>query len=209
MSRLDQAAAAWTVLSTAYGRLPQAGFVDTLRSPEELTHWPYQDRTSRAGIVLLTRSAESLDEVVTDHRRLFIGPRPLPAPPWESVHRGREGLVFGTQTLAVRAFYRRFGLQSPELNRAPDDHVALEASFLATLCVRALDALEDGADAAAAGLVAGLGEFVDEHLSRWLPAFLAKVDAHARTDYHRGLARLTEGALSHARQLATSTASRP
>ena len=46
------------------------------------------------------------------------------------MHRSREGLVFDVQTLQVRDFYRRFGLQSPLLNKEPDDHVALVVESL-------------------------------------------------------------------------------
>lgn len=208
--RLDAVAAAWTVLSTVYGRLPEAGFVDALRSPEQLAAWPYDDRASAAGVELLVRSGrraaqgdreEQLDALVEDHRRLFIGPRPLLAAPWESVHRSREGLVFDVQTIQVRQAYRRFGLQSPLLNKEPDDHIALEASFVATLALRALDALEQGRPDDAAELAAAIGEFTREHLEQWVPDLLERVEDHARSDYHRGMARLTAGALDQLGQL--------
>lgn len=201
---LDSVAAAWTVLSTAYGVLPEAGFVDALRSADQLADWPYADRESRAGVRLLVRSgeraaageaAEQLDAVVADQRRLFVGPRPLLAAPWESVYRSREGLVFDVQTIEVRQAYRRFGLQTPALNKEPDDHIALEASFVSTLAVRALDAQAAGDREQAAELVAAIGDFTRDHLAEWLPDFLERVEQHARTDYHRGMARLTTGAL--------------
>ena len=57
-AQLDAVAAAWTVLSTAYGRLPETGFVDAMRSPTELAQWPYDDRESAGGVTLLLRSGE-------------------------------------------------------------------------------------------------------------------------------------------------------
>lgn len=225
-AELDAAAAAWTVFSTAYGRLPEAGFVDALRSAEQLAQWPYADRESAAGIDLLVRSGrraaggepeEQLGALVDDHRRLFIGPRPLLAAPWESVYRSREGLVFDVQTIQVRQAYRRFGLESPYLNKEPDDHIALESSFVATLAVRALDAFDaldvhdthdtldahgtlDGGAADGDGpgveeLVGAMSAFARDHLGAWLPDFLERIEEHAATDYHRGMARLTSGAL--------------
>lgn len=201
---LDGVAAAWTVLSTAYGVLPEPGFVDALRSADQLAAWPYADRESRAGVRLLVGSGEraaagetdeQLAAVVADHRRLFVGPRPLLAAPWESVYRSREGLVFDVQTLQVRQAYRRFGLQTPYLNKEPDDHIALEASFVSALAVRALDALAVGDQQQAAELVAAIGDFARDHLAAWVPDFLDRVEQHARTDYHRGMARLTAGVL--------------
>lgn len=203
---LDAAAAAWTVFSTAYGRLPEPGFVDALRSAEQLAGWPYDDRESRSGIRLLVGSGdragrgeadEQLPALVLDHRRLFVGPRPLLAAPWESVHRSREGLVFDVHTLEVRQVYRRFGLQTPALNKEPDDHVALEATFVSALAVRALDALAAGDTGGAGELVTAIGDFTREHLQQWVPDFLERVEEHASTDYHRGMSRLTAGALDH------------
>lgn len=199
---LDDVAAAWTVLSTAFGREPEQAFVDALRSPEQLAAWPYEDPATSGGVRLLVRSGrgrdgrpESLEALRQDHRRLFVGPRPLLAAPWESVHRSREGLVFDVQTLQVREFYRRFGLQSPLLNKEPDDHVALEASFVATLALRALDALEAGDSDGAEELVSGIRTFTDQHLQQWVPDLLDRVEEHADTHYHLGLAGLTRGAL--------------
>lgn len=204
----EAVASAWTVLSTAYGRLPEPAFVEALRSAGQLASWPYDDPVSSEGKELLVRSGrraaagepeEQLEALVTDHRRLFVGPRPLLAAPWESVHRSREGLVFEAETIQVRQAYRRFGLQAPELNKEPDDHIALEASFVATLAVRALDAGAAGDDATADELDAAIGDFVRDHLGVWLPTFLDRVQEHARTDYHRGMGCLTAGALAHLR----------
>lgn len=201
---LDAAAAAWTVLSTAFGKLPEDDFVTALRDPDRMADWVYDDRASRHGVDLLIRSgrsvpgdspAESLDEIVSDHRRLFVGPRPLLAAPWESVHRSREGLVFERQTLEVRAAYREFGLQSPLLNKEPDDHIALEASFVSALALGAMAAVEGDDDHGAQRHLDGLRRFHQDHLSQWVPALLQRVEDHARTDYHLGMAALCEGAL--------------
>lgn len=201
---LDAVAAAWTVLSTGYGREPEPAFVAALRDPDQLASWPYDDPDSAAGVRLLVRSGtgrgsggsgETLEELRRDHRRLFIGPRPLLAAPWESVHRSREGLVFDVHTLQVRGVYRRFGLESPLLNREPDDHIALEASFVATLAVRALDAVDAGDGEGVGELVHAIRNFSAQHLQEWVPDLLARIEEHADTDYHLGLAGLTRGAL--------------
>lgn len=213
--QLDALAAAWTVLSTAFGREPEPAFVAAMRDPDQLGTWPYDDPETAAGVRLLVRSGqaagrgvedEGLDALRRDHRRLFVGPRPLLAAPWESVHRSREGLVFDVQTLQVRAFYRRFGLETPFLNKEPDDHLALEASFVATLALRALDALEESRPADAEELTGAIVDFAEQHLQQWVPDLLVRVEEHARTDYHLGLAGLTSGALRQLHDLSTSRA---
>ncbi len=197
--RLDAAAAAWTVLSAAFGRPPSEEFCTALRDPAQLERWPYDDAVSARGVRLLVRSAvagESLPQLQADHRRLLSGPERLPAAPWESVHRSRDGLVFERETMQVRAFYGRFDVQAPRLNVEPDDHVSLECAFLAHLCARALDAVDRGEDPRR--FTEGYQQFVDEHASRWMPQFFEEVGAHAATEFYRGLTALGAGTVRHA-----------
>lgn len=202
---LDAAASAWTVLSAAFGRPPAEEFCDSLRSPEQLAGWPYDDALSTGGVRLLVRSAEAgetLPQLVADHRRLLLGPERLPVSPWESVHRSQEGLVFEPETMAVRAFYRRFDVRAPRLNVEPDDHVSLECSFLAHLCVTALEVLDRGGDPSR--FIEGYQQFVGQHASRWMPQYFEGVGEHAGTDFYRGLAALGAGAVRHATEAALS-----
>ena len=48
-------------------------------------------------------------EMHDDHRRLFLGPERVLACPYESVYLNEEHLTFGSQTLAVREWYSRYG----------------------------------------------------------------------------------------------------
>lgn len=193
---LDGLAAAWTVLSVGFGTAPDDEFTSRMRNAEDLADWPLRDADSRRGVELLSQSlaaGESHADIVAEHHRLLRGPERLPVPPWESVHLSNEHLVFEAETMQVRGFYRRFGLQAENLNKEPDDHISLECAFLAELCVRALDVLEQGADPA--HFVDGHRRFVAEHASRWFPAFFGGIGEHARTDYHRGLAAFGLGAI--------------
>lgn len=199
LAALDAAAGAWTVLSAAYGRPPDASFLAAIRSPEHLSAWPYRDPDSMAGQSLLLASGtkgETLEQIRAEHQRLLLGPERLPVPPWESVHRSVEGLVFERETLQVRAAYRRFGLRAERMGTEPDDHVAIECAFLAHLCVAALDAVDAGRDAS--HYIDGYREFVREHAARWLPIFFAGMAEHADTRFGRGLALLGHGAVAAA-----------
>jgi TorA maturation chaperone TorD len=55
---------------------------------------------------------ELLREIQADYTRLFIGPGKVLAPPYESVHFSSDRLMFQMETLQVRRWYARFGLQS-------------------------------------------------------------------------------------------------
>lgn len=131
------------------------------------------------------------DELREDYLRLFVGPGHLEAPPWESVYRSKEHLLFGEETMAVREFYRSFGLESKNKNREPEDHIGLEMEFMAYLNCEA--AAKAAADEGFAEFLQGQRRFLKEHLQQWVPALCADIQKAAQTAFFRGLALFTRG----------------
>jgi TorA maturation chaperone TorD len=127
-----------------------------------------------------------------DYTRLFIGPGEIKAPPWESVYRSRERLLFGEETLAVRKFYQSFGVSIKNLYREPDDHLSLELEFMSWLCGKALEELPGGEWKR---YLEGQEKFLREHLLEWVPAFTKDMENNAETAFFRGLASFTRGFL--------------
>ena len=126
------------------------------------------------------------EELRVEYTRLFIGPAGPPCPPYESVYRDGEddaefGPVEGPSTVAVRRWYREFGVQpAPDHSDLPD-HIATELEFAAAL------ADEGRADR--------LDQFLDEHLRVWTDEFLAVVEAETHTAFYAALARTTREVL--------------
>ena len=194
----DAWAATWTVLGRVFAAAPDQESLDRVREPEMLTEWPLAggERTTE-GLDLLaesSRAGEDAKAVYDDFFGLVIGPGKMLATPWESVYRSTEGLVFEAQTLQVREFYRRFGLQAPRLNREPDDHISLELEFCATLLTRAMDAAESGNNDEADEFVAAHRDFCREHLLAWAPEFFRRVEQGATTAFYRGIGVLGQDA---------------
>jgi TorA maturation chaperone TorD len=157
----------------------------------------------RQGLELLSRwsaenqgglSEEEFKNLKSDQLRLLIGIDCVLAPVWESVYFNENRLVFQQQTLQVREWYARFGLQIERINREPDDHIGLEMSFIAHLATQALSVSENDPQAFDR-FVEAQREFLAEHLLRWGPAWAKLVKRHAETDFYRGVAHLTHGAL--------------
>lgn len=140
-------------------------------------------------------------DLQADYMRLFVGTTQVLAAPWESVHFSRERLVFQQQTLAVRGWYRRFGLEVEKLNQEPDDHIGLQLSFLAHLASQAMSALEAGQEEQLDTLLTAQHDFLTEHLFKWENTWYALVLEHAQTDFFRGVARLVHGALAYTASL--------
>lgn len=200
---LDRFAAAFAALSRLTLAAPSEGVLESVRDESVLPAWPFDDADSARGVSLLAESRiarEHADAVRSDYNRLFFGPDRMIAPPYESVHRSDERLVFERETLQVRAAYAEFGLAAPRLNREPDDHLGLELDFLATLCVRAMDALDAGDEATLGHVLDGVARFLAEHLLVWGPTVLSQAAAGARTYFYQGVAAMGLGCLAQAEQ---------
>lgn len=138
-----------------------------------------------------TLDEETYNEIALDYTHLFVGPGRVLAPPWESVYFNENRLTFQQETLDVRNWYRRYGLESEKLRSEPDDHVGLELSFLAYLASQALAALRSGSPEEADELLAAQRQFLQAHPMRWVSQWAQEVSDHARTDFWRGIALLT------------------
>ena len=154
---------------------------------ELLQNWA---RENEAGI-----SDKSFDDLRVDYTRLFVGIKKVLAPLWESVYFNQDRMVFQEQTLQVRAWYRRFGLEPEKLYQEPDDHIGLELLFLVHLAKLGLQALEENDQAGSEKYLQAQRDFLSEHLLRWGPAWAKLVRQHASTDFYRGLAHLVHGTL--------------
>jgi putative dimethyl sulfoxide reductase chaperone len=199
LERLDAYAAATAFVSRLLLDSPDGPLLAQLSSPRVLMEWPLQGEQHPAGLAALAISlgerGESIQDVHADHRRLFFGPEVMLACPYESVYLNEEHLTFGSQTLAVRDWYRRYGMQAPAEGREPDDHIGLELAFVSHLCLRALDAGERGDDDSLAEQGRALGRFLSEHLLLWADDCLDHVLANARTQFYQGVGLLTRSTL--------------
>ena len=137
---------------------------------------------------------QGLPSLELDYAQLFVGPGEVHAPPWESVYRTEDRLVFGQTTLDVRAFYQKNGLSIPNMNQEPDDHFGLELAFMSVLAERTADAYEGktpGADVN--NFIQEQKCFLQEHLGQWAEEFIGRVKRFAKTSFYRDLATTTEG----------------
>lgn len=197
------------VRASVYGLLaglflspPDEALLATLRSPDFVAEWPLGRGTPHveAGLSRLTTALSTVtaEAVRAEFWHLFGTLGPAAAPPWESVYLDREHVVFGSDTLRVRALYARFGLVFPEASRQPDDHIGLELEFLARLSAATVERMVVGDEEGVQVLLAGQRECLEEHLLRWAEAFVTKVEAASATGFYSGVARLTLGVLRSA-----------
>jgi putative dimethyl sulfoxide reductase chaperone len=139
---------------------------------------------------------EAFVSLTADYTRLFIGLGEGFAAPWESVYFSEDRLTFQEKTLEVRNWYRRFGLEAEKIHQEPDDHIGLELLFLSHLAALGLEALDAQEDDRFKELWEAQREFTRQHLGAWALPWCDLVEGNARTDFYKGLATLTRGALS-------------
>jgi len=114
-------------------------------------------------------AATNWQDIEFAFNKLFVGPQAVLAPPFASVYLENEPHVMGETTLMVRRLYQTVGLVSPWQGKLPDDHISLELD--ACLQMR-MGLLKSGS----AQLCDIYRFFLNEHMARWIPAFVAKIN---------------------------------
>lgn len=193
---------AYTYLGKAFYESPTLELIQAIVADNLFADWPLECANSEAnaGLQQLVDFSAQWDdsqfgEVRRDYARLFIGPNRLLAPPWESVYRSSDHILFERQTLEVRRQYQRYQMPLQRTHVEPEDHIGLELRFVAHLSGLALFALERGDAALRSEAQNALAQFLSEHLLQWSPEFVERVLISANTAYYRGIAQLTLGCL--------------
>ena len=137
-------------------------------------------------------AAASLEELLVDYTRLFLGPVQALARPYGSVWLEADKGLMQDSTMAVQALYAEGGFEIAEEFRELSDHVAAELEFLYALLFKSAQARQSG-DSESLAAMAGLRKrLLDQHLAVWVGPFAAAVKAGAQCGFYRDLAELTE-----------------
>jgi TorA maturation chaperone TorD len=124
----------------------------------------------------------TLDKLKSEHTALLVGPNKLPAPPWESVYRSKERLIFQESTLKVRQEYLKYNFLPAKYPHEADDHIALELDFMANLAEWAWERFEKGKHEEAKKLLADQKAFLENHLLFWIGDFAEQIQ-QSKTHY--------------------------
>ena len=138
---------------------------------------------------------DTITDLKVDHTHLFIGTKKIIAPPYESVYLSEFPQVFQEQTLQVRGWYRRYGLEPEKIYKEPDDHIGLETIFIAHLAKLSLAALDAGDTENFESILDAQRTFLKEHLFVWGPHWCGLIIEHAKSDFYRGIALVLRGGL--------------
>lgn len=147
----------------------------------------FDNEVMKKGLYLLSQINEKdASNLEFDYNRLFVGPNRLEAPPYESTYRNKERAVLQRETLAVRNFYLRAGLEVKKKNIEPDDHLSIELEFI---CFLLENSLEDE------NYEKLYEDFLKIHLYEWIDSHLDLVREKANNNIIVGMTYIFEGLL--------------
>lgn len=107
----------------------------------------------------------------SEFARMFLGPKKLVAPPYESVYRSGSRQMNGSYTRAVRECYDALGIRRDGTISEPDDFVGFELQFCSYLLTIAQAAKESGDEESFVEADERYENFFYEHIASWIPAF--------------------------------------
>ncbi|MDR1015308.1 MAG: molecular chaperone TorD family protein [Coriobacteriales bacterium] len=149
---------------------------------------------------LETRLAADPDGVIDglrdEYTRLLLGPEALPAPPWESVYRTKDRVLFAPETLEVRRVYVEHGFLPKGYPHEADDHLALELDFMYHLAEQAQASYQEGDLAKTRTSLAAQQAFLKDHLLRWIDRFATDIQQAGAQRFYPQMA-LTAARLLH------------
>lgn len=156
---------------------------------------------------------QDTEALVQEYNDLFVVPLGRYVTPYESVYRdereieGRQvkGLLMGESALAVLQSYRLANASISEAFLDLPDHAGLELSFMGYLCQRQAEALNRHDEQQSSELLQIQKDFLEEHLTPWMPALCARIRGNAEGPLYKGIAELIESFLA----LETETLSVP
>lgn len=181
----------------------QRGWLESLAAEDVFSEAPFASDhdDTKTGLQFLQKWAEKgltrevFEDMQVDYTRLFLGPDKVIAAPWESVYFSEERLTFQEQTLGVRSWYHRFGLEAEKIHQEPDDHIGLELLFLSHLATLGIQALNEKDEVRFKENLEAQRGFINDHLGTWALDWCELVEENARTNFYKGMACLTRGAL--------------
>jgi TorA maturation chaperone TorD len=128
-----------------------------------------------------------------EYAGLFLGMGPKPVHLIESIHLGGAHLLYEQPYHEVVQIYKNLGYEKDRTFKEPEDHVAVEFDFMANLCKWTSKTLDDGDVDAAIRYLNLQKEFLENHITRWVPALCDELSKTANSSFYRALAHLANG----------------
>ncbi len=135
---------------------------------------------------------EAIEQLARDYASLFLGVGPKTVSLCESVYRSASGLVYQSSLFEVQQSYCETGMTKSDQYHEPEDHIAVELSYMARLCELTQEAVKAGREQAL-NYLRLQRLFLEDHLVRWIPLFSQQLIAASPPGFYRAMAHLLKG----------------
>ena len=154
----------------------------------------------RKGFEMLSRYLRSVSgrdlkevklELAVEYANLFLGVKGKPSHPSESVYRSEDQTLYQEPRDKVLRAYWNAGVDKVKEYTEPEDHIAIELQFMEYLCRKTVEALEKNEKEEANRCLQVQKEFIDDHLSSWVPRLTKDISEGTEVDFYKGIAYIT------------------
>lgn len=147
-------------------------------------------------IFLKHQTEHALTDLAVDYARIFLGiRRGHSAFPYESVYTSPDKLTMQEARDEVVKIYREEDIDRADGVTEPEDHIAFELEYMALLCQKAIEAIDGDDWSLVQDYLKKQSEFLERHLTNWVPDFCRDLLAAAELDFYKSTAHLTRGFL--------------
>lgn len=134
------------------------------------------------------------EEIRPEYARLFLGPKHIPAPPYESVYRTKNRQIFGDTAFEVKKIYDNFGVKIESEGNIPNDFIGYELEFMYYMAYLCEKLCEDEKNYKSIESIINYSEFfLREHLVLWIEDFSKDIIDNTNMEYFKILANFTMG----------------
>ena len=142
----------------------------------------------------------SVEDLARDYATLFLGVGSKTVSLCESVYMSGSGMLYQPAHFEVRQAYQKMGMTKSDDFIEPDDHLAVELSYMAQLGQLTRDAINEGGEKS--GHYLGLQkDFLRAHLLAWIPDFSKDLIETTRSPFYRAMGFLLNGYIQVDKQL--------
>lgn len=146
--------------------------------------------------------AKFLQDLAAEYASLFLNVGPKPVYLAESVYLGKEHLLYEAPYFDAVRIYHLYDFKKRASFKEPEDHIAIELEFMAHLCDLASVSIDEGKKDYGAGYLNNQVEFLDLHLSKWVPNLVEKLRWASQNNFYLALADLLNGFVATDRAIA-------
>ena len=147
---------------------------------------------------LRKRNTGTRQELAVDFTSTFLGSQTYEgrtATPYESVFRSESGELMQEPRNEVYRTFKKAAIKLREGVDLPEDHLSFEFEFVAILCDRIVEALNDDDAASAVRILKSQRTFIEDHILSWFDDLAERANKLLQTRFYRGVLKITKGYL--------------